>query len=115
MASQPSMHPGEFLGVLACCLELCARAGATSRLLAPLPALVDSRPGDSEDLELARRWGTAMATLAADEEEIVWLGGLWLTAARRVLGADSVEADHMARLFAEAAERALAASLLSQK
>ena len=93
--------------VLARCGEQCAGSGSVARLLAPLPAILRDHRLPDGSCELAACWGRAMARQAPSEDELLWLGGVWLAAAYQILGADSEGAEALARLFAQAAERAL--------
>ncbi|MBL8244000.1 MAG: hypothetical protein JNL89_07420 [Rhodanobacteraceae bacterium] len=58
---------------------------------------------------LASDWGQAMASLAPSEDDLLWLGGVWLATAHRIFGTDSEVAEALGLWFAAAAERALSA------
>jgi hypothetical protein len=93
--------------VLAGCRDQCARAGPAARLLDLLPAALRTDEVADESPALAFEWGEAMAGTAPSEDDLLWLGGVWLATAHRIFGADSETAEALGRWFAVAAECAL--------
>lgn len=107
----PSVPHDTLAVVWSRCREQCARMAPAVRLLDQLatPSLNADREG--ADAELASAWGRAMATQAPSEEELLWLGGLWLATVHQLYGADSEVAEALGRWFAVVAE--VAANALS--
>lgn len=95
--------------VLAGCRDQCARAGPAAHLLDLLPLVPRSAAAADEASALASDWGQAMASLAPSEDDLLWLGGVWLATAHRIFGTDSEVAEALGLWFAAAAERALSA------
>ena len=96
--------------VLASCRDQCARAALAARLLDLLPAKLLAGTAANEASALTLAWGREMASVMPSEDDLLWLGGVWLATANRIFGADSEMADALGLWFAVAAERALAPS-----
>lgn len=92
---------------LAECRDECARAVPAARLLNLLWALRPAYEGDQTASAIAGEWGHAMADQMPSEDELLWLGGIWLATAHRIFGAESETSEALGQLFAAAAERAL--------
>lgn len=93
--------------MLSGCRSQCARAGPAARLLDLLPAALRTAEVADGSWALAFEWGQAMAGTLPSEDDLLWLGGIWLATAHRIYGADSEAAEALGRWFAAAAERAL--------
>jgi hypothetical protein len=97
--------------VLRACREHCECVAPATRMLDLLLAMPQVQNEHEAASVLASEWGRALAIELPSEDELLWLGGVWLGTAQRILGADSAAAEAFGQLFAAAAERALLSAI----